>query len=85
MCPKQFEKCIKVYQEKEQIEAKKIDAHSFNLGKYISYAFHSPKKYPKKPFLSKEVAIKEMTSEEMEKVAMKITNRLKNNNEITRP
>ena len=76
--PKQFEKHLRAYEKKEELEAKKIDAHAYNLGKYISYAYHSTKKYPKKPFLSKEPEMRAMTSEEMERVAKNITYKLKN-------
>lgn len=49
----------------------KFDTLNYVLGKYIAYAFHEPKKYPKKPLLVKQERINEssvMTDEEMERV-----------------
>ena len=47
-----------------------MDWNNYNLGKYISYAFNAPKKYPSKPFLQKEETKDiEMTDEQMERVA----------------
>nr|DAI12707.1 MAG TPA: hypothetical protein [Caudoviricetes sp.] len=47
------------------------------LGQYIAYAFNEPSKYPK-PFLNKEEkGNKEMSSEEMERIAQKNNELLK--------
>lgn len=44
---------------------------NYLLGKYITFAFHEPKKYPKKSYLdtSKENISDVMSDEEMEKRA----------------
>ena len=43
--PKQFEKYIDVYIEKEKERLREEDFISFNLGKYIAYGVNEPKKY----------------------------------------
>lgn len=70
LTPKQFEKHIEVYIEKEKERAKELDYNNFLLGRYLIYAFNDPKKYPKKPFLleAEEQKKKEsqvMTDDEM--------------------
>jgi hypothetical protein len=76
--PKQFEKHLKVWQQKEKNRAKEIDFSNFNLGQYILYAFNAPKKYPKKPFLDdSKPTNKVMTAEEMERTMQRITNKFK--------
>lgn len=68
--PKQLEKYVEVYKQKEVFRAKEIDAHNFNLGKYIAVAVNDPKKYPKKPFLAEAKEEKKvMTPEEMQRNA----------------
>lgn len=69
--PKQFEKHVEVYIEREKQRAKEMDVNNYNLGRYIAIAVNDPKKYPKKPFLADKdlnVERKDMTSEEMERV-----------------
>lgn len=68
LTPKQFEKHIKVYAKKKQEEMEEMDMLNWVLGKYIAYSFNDPKKYPKKPMLSRD-AKTTMTVEEMEEVA----------------
>lgn len=69
--PKQFEKHLDVYFEREKQKAREMDVNNYNLGKYIAIAFNDPKKYPKKPFLADKMddtkEQKVMTNKEMEK------------------
>lgn len=76
MQPIKFEKYINAYVEQKEREAEEIDIANYNLGKYIAYAVNDPKKYPKKPFLHKQKAKKEMTDEEMDKVMRETTIKL---------
>lgn len=48
-----------------------MDWNNYNLGKYISYAFNAPKKYPKRPFLEEQEnkELNEMTDAQMERMA----------------
>lgn len=79
--PKQFEKYIDVYIEKEKERLKEEDFISFNLGKYIAYGVNEPKKYPNKPFLEDKIKLKAeevnetkvMSIEEMKEVMRKNT------------
>lgn len=68
MQPIRFEKYIKAYAQRKELEAKEVDAMNYSLGKYIAIAVNQPKRYPKKPFLYKEEVKKEMTIEEMERI-----------------
>lgn len=79
-----MKKYVDVYMMKEKNRAIEIDAHNYNLGRYLTYAYHNPKKYPKKPFLAEDQKPQVMSGEDMERVARSITNRLKNKHEITR-
>lgn len=69
---KQYEKHIKVFNRKTEEELKASDAINHALGRYIAIAFHDPKKYPEKPFSYHEEQ-KDMTDDDMEKQAMRIT------------
>jgi hypothetical protein len=66
--PKQFEKMVEVYVEKEEQRAKELDYNNFNLGKYVAFAFNNPKKYPKRPFSERVTAMTPMTEQDMERV-----------------
>lgn len=68
--PKQFQKYINVYKLKQEQSLQEQDYLNYLLGQYIAYSFNNPKKYPKKPFLQK-TQLKEMTDDEMERVAMR--------------
>lgn len=51
-----------------------MDINNHNLGMYVSIAFNSPQKYPKKPFLQQQSEKKKVTDwEEMEKIARRNT------------
>lgn len=69
LTPKQFNKYVTVYNEKEKNRLIEQDFLNHILGKYICFAFNDPKKYPKKSFLSKEKELVVMTDEEMEEMA----------------
>lgn len=85
LTPRQFEKHIDVYEQKERQKYDDYDAILWRLGIYVGIAHHRPKEYPKKPILAKE----EMSVEDMKdqmKVNAKIINtihdrrRIKSNN-----
>ena len=71
--PKQWEKYIKVFKEKEKNRLKEVDTLNYLLGKYIGFAVNDPKHYPKKPFTENDTELKPMTDEEMEKQARRNT------------
>lgn len=73
LTPKQFNKYIKVFNEKEIEKLKYEDGLNHTLGQYISYAFNDPKHYPKQPFTLKNTNPKPMTDEEMERQARRNT------------
>ncbi len=72
---KQYEKHRKAYIKVQEEELKKQDALNWVLGKYISFSFHEPNKYPRKPF-TKEDKQENQTNEDMELNAMLITAQL---------
>jgi hypothetical protein len=77
--PKQFEKCIEVYIHNKKQQAMEIDAHNYNLGRYVSIGVNNPRKYPNKPLLQKEERSRgRMSVEEMQAVAQRITDKLSN-------
>lgn len=65
--PKQWEKYVKVFNEKEKQRLKEVDTLNYLLGKYVAYGVNDPKHYPRKPFTEKSTNLKPMTDEEMEK------------------
>lgn len=71
--PKQYEKHIKVFKEKEEMRFKEVDTLNYILGKYIAYAVNDPKHYPNKPFTEKNTELKPMSDEEMERQARRNT------------
>ena len=71
--PKQYEKHIKVFKEKEENRLKETDTLNYILGKYVAYAMNDPKNYPKKPFTDNDTELKPMTDEEMERQARRNT------------
>lgn len=71
-------KYIDAYRKKVEYERKEVDLRNYLLGKYVMFAFNSPKTYPDKPFLEgieerAEQEKKIMTSEQMERTAMRNT------------
>lgn len=75
MTPRQFQKYIDIFVKKEKTRAIESDLNNYNLGKYIAYAVNEPKKYPRKPFLYREIESldqkkekKVMTGVEMERL-----------------
>lgn len=76
LTPKQWEKHIKVFNEKEQLRLKEADTLNYILGKYIAYAVNDPKKYPDKPFTDNDTKLKPMSDEDMEKQARRNTIRM---------
>lgn len=71
--PKQWEKYVKVFNEKEKQRLKEVDTLNYLLGKYVAYGVNDPKHYPSKPFTEKDTDLKPMTDEEMEKQARRNT------------
>lgn len=71
--PKQWEKYVKVFNEKEKQRLKEVDTLNYLLGKYVAYGVNDPKHYPNKPFTEKDTDLKPMTDEEMEKQARRNT------------
>lgn len=71
--PKQWEKYVKVFNEKEKQRLKEIDILNYALGKYISIGVNDPRHYPTKPFSEKDTDLKPMTDEEMERQARRNT------------
>ena len=71
--PKQWEKYVKVFNEKEKQRLKEVDTLNYVLGKYISFAVNDPKRYPSKPFSEKDTDLKPMTDDEMERQARRNT------------
>ena len=71
--PKQWEKYVKVFNEKETQRLKEVDTLNYILGKYVAYGVNDPKHYPSKPFTEKDTELKPMTDEEMEKQARRNT------------
>lgn len=71
--PKQWEKYIKVFNEKEKDRLKELDTLNYILGKYVAYGVNDPKHYPSKPFSDKDTDLKPMTDEDMEKQARRNT------------
>lgn len=70
MNPKQFEKYARAYNRRIEEDLQMADVLNHALGKYISFAFHSPDKYPEKPFSAQQRKKKDMTDEEMERAAL---------------
>lgn len=71
--PKQWEKYVKVFNEKEKQRLKEVDTLNYLLGKYVAYGVNDPKHYPSKPFTEKDTDLKPMTDEEMERQARRNT------------
>ena len=71
--PKQWEKHVKAYKEKEEMRLKEIDTFNYILGKYIAYAVNDPKHYPKEPFTLKTTHLEPMSDEDMERQARRNT------------
>lgn len=67
--PKQWEKHLKVFNEKERERLEEIDTLNWILGKYIAYAVNEPKKYPTQPFSQKTSVLEPMSDEDMERQA----------------
>jgi hypothetical protein len=53
MTPILFEKYANAYSKRRQSELELIDTANHQLGRYISFAFHDPGKYPTEPAFSK--------------------------------
>ena len=73
LTPKQWEKYVKVFNEKEKQRVKEVDTLNYLLGKYVAYGVNDPKHYPSKPFTEKDTDLKPMTDEEMERQARRNT------------
>lgn len=71
--PKQWEKYVKVFNEKEKQRLKEVDTLNYLLGKYVAYGVNDPNHYPSKPFTEKDTDLKPMTDEEMERQARRNT------------
>ena len=75
MTPKQFEKYFNAYNKRQALALKQADLVAYLNGKYSSFAFNAPKKYPSKPYLQdaelepkKTVGNEVMTISEMERI-----------------
>ena len=68
LTPKQWEKHITIFKQKEEQRLKEKDMFNYVLGKYIGWAVNDPKHYPKEPFTEKNT-LNPMTDEEMERQA----------------
>ena len=71
--PKQWEKYVKVFNEKEKQRLKEVDTLNYLLGKYVAYGVNDPNHYPSKPFTEKDTDLKPMTDEEMERQSRRNT------------
>lgn len=70
MNPRQWNKHIKIFNEKEQQRIKEKDTLNYLLGKYIAYSFNDPKHYPNEPFTdTNEKKLKPISDDEMEQIA----------------
>lgn len=71
LTPKQFNKYIEVWEEKQKNKIKENDQLNWLLGKYICYAYNDPKHYPKEPFTNSSATNTStiMTDDDMEKIA----------------
>lgn len=68
LTPNQYSKYVENYRKKEKDRLQEKDYLNHLLGQYISYAFNSPKEYPKKPYLYEEKQVqKDMSLSEMER------------------
>ena len=63
----EIELYIEAYQEKKEIELRELDFMNWVMGKYMTFAYHSPKKYPSENFMKRMEKPKEMTDDEMER------------------
>jgi hypothetical protein len=66
---KEFEKHLDAYNLIRQDRIEEQDYLNFLLGQYICSAFNNPKKYPKKPLLHKKSFNRQMSDEDMERIA----------------
>ena len=71
--PKQWDKHVKIFEEKEMQRLREVDTMNYILGKYIAFAVNDPKHYPTKPYTDKNTELKPMSDEEMEKQARRNT------------
>ena len=46
----EFDRCLKGYRSRLETEVKIGNSLNHTLGRYISFAFNQPSKYPKEPF-----------------------------------
>lgn len=77
--PAQFEKYIEVYRDQAKERAIEQDMQNYNLARYIAIGVNDPKKFPREPYLAKELKQEEdrvMTAIEMERVAESMTFKL---------
>jgi hypothetical protein len=66
---KEFEKHLDAYNLIRQDRIEEQDYLNYLLGHYIAVAFNNPKKYPKHPFLHKKSFNRQMSDEDMERIA----------------
>ena len=62
--PNEVNAYIKAFEKKRNLELADRDLTNHVLGHYISLAFNSPKKYPKKPLMKQQTAKAIETKEE---------------------
>ena len=69
MNPRILEKYIEAHAKKRELDLKILDQANHMLGRYISFAHHDPKNYPKEPAFNNvgKPKSKTMTPDEMEK------------------
>lgn len=65
----EFAKHIEAHDLIRQDRIEEQDFLNHLLGHYVALAFNDPKKYPKKPLLQKKTFNRQMSDEDMERVA----------------
>lgn len=72
--PTDFKKYLEAYRKRKEAEIIEKDYNNWILGKYLAFSYHDPKKYPKKPFLTKEEEeVEQKNDKEMERIARRNT------------
>lgn len=79
MTPKQYEKWLEAFNERQDNNTREIDALNHLLGQYIAVGFNKPKDYPRKPFLYKPPPVKVMESDDIMKVMRRNMHKINRN------
>ena len=70
--PVKYDKYCEAFRLKTENRLKEQDMLNHTLGKYIAYAFNSPKKYPAKPYFENIGGDKNIKKAEMSDEAMAV-------------